>query len=144
MHSTRGRPRKVTDALIAELLAWKRERRTLKQVARELGITPGLASNALQNAGKYHQPSPERRDAFPVVKGRPRQVTDAQLQRLLEWRKSTKTLVQKARELGITTRQANRAIKMAGKYKQPSPELREQNLGQRHQVMKHLRQAGWR
>lgn len=42
----RGRPRKVTDEMLRRLRAWK----SLTDLARELGITPKLASHARHRA----------------------------------------------------------------------------------------------
>jgi hypothetical protein len=61
MNSTVGRPRAVTDAQVAAILEWHRGRKTLKQVARELNLSPGTVRNVIQRNGEYKQASPELR-----------------------------------------------------------------------------------
>lgn len=61
MYSTKGRPRQVTDAQVAAILAWHRSRKTLKQVARELGMPPSTVEYVIRRGGEYKQASPELR-----------------------------------------------------------------------------------
>ena len=61
MGSTVGRPRKLTDAQVAEILEWHRSRKTLWQVAREYGVSPTTIQNVIDANGHYKQPSPECR-----------------------------------------------------------------------------------
>lgn len=61
MRSTVGQPRRLTDAQVAEILAWHRSRKTLTQVAREYGVSTATISNVIQRQGQYKQPSPELR-----------------------------------------------------------------------------------
>jgi len=71
MRSTIGRPRSLTDQQVqailnwhAQIVAWKAQRKTLKtlrQIARELGVSPATVSNVVKCQGKFKQPSPEKR-----------------------------------------------------------------------------------
>jgi transposase len=62
--STLGRPRRITDAQVAEILAWAAARMTVNAKARELGVSPSALRIILKTHGThYKQPSPERRTA---------------------------------------------------------------------------------
>jgi hypothetical protein len=71
MKSTIGRPRALTDLQVAAILAWhaqilewKAKRSALKtqrQLALELGVSPATISHVVKCAGKFKQPSPEKR-----------------------------------------------------------------------------------
>jgi hypothetical protein len=62
--STVGRPRRLTDAQIAEILAWAASRRTTGQKAAELGISRSVLTRVISTGGRfYKQPSPEKRTA---------------------------------------------------------------------------------
>lgn len=59
-HSTYGRRRRVTDALIREILAWAERRETLKAFARRIGLSPTTVSWVIRTRGtQYKMPSPE-------------------------------------------------------------------------------------
>jgi predicted transcriptional regulator len=67
MRSTVGRPRALTDAKVARILAWDdawREARlrlkTLKELALELGVSEKTIRRAIACGGRYKGPSPER------------------------------------------------------------------------------------
>jgi len=72
MKSTMGRPRSLTDLQVeailtwhAQILEWKAKRATLKtlrQLAQELGVAPATVSHVIKCAGKFKQPSPEKRN----------------------------------------------------------------------------------
>jgi hypothetical protein len=73
-YSTQGKPRSLTDAQIAEILAWADARRTIKQKAAELGLTAGLVAHVILTRGKqYKQPSPELRAQY-LVQDRARRI----------------------------------------------------------------------
>jgi transposase len=59
--STVGRPRKATQAQVEIILEWRRNRKTLAQLARELGLSQSTVENVLRQRGKYKQPPPEER-----------------------------------------------------------------------------------
>ena len=60
--STLGRPRRVTDAQIADILAWHAQRMTATAKAAQLGISLRVLYHVIRTAGKtYKQPSPEHR-----------------------------------------------------------------------------------
>jgi hypothetical protein len=62
-YSTQGRPRSVTDAQIAAILAWHTTKRTNRQKAAELGISLEVLAYVIRTQGQgYKQPSPEGRN----------------------------------------------------------------------------------
>ena len=61
--STVGRPRLLTDAQITAILEWHRNRKSLKQVAREHNVTVNTIQRVIRNQGHYKQCSPELRAA---------------------------------------------------------------------------------
>jgi len=63
MNSTVGRPRVLSDAQVEAILAWHRSRKSLKQVAREYGVSTNTIQSIIRRNGKYKQPSPELRGA---------------------------------------------------------------------------------
>lgn len=70
--------------------------------------------------------------------GRPRSLTDVQIRSILEWhsrylawralRLTLKTQRDLARELGVSQSTVNRVVRLAGRYKQISPELRSRDV----------------
>ncbi len=63
-YSTTGRPRRLTDFQIAEILAWYRSRLTNREVAQRYGIARGTLENIIRTHGThYKQAPPERRIA---------------------------------------------------------------------------------
>jgi IS30 family transposase len=55
-----GRPRKVTDATIAEILAWHASRETCAQVAKRLGVCESTVRRVIRHRGRhYKQSSPD-------------------------------------------------------------------------------------
>ncbi len=61
--------------------------------------------------------------------GRPRVVTDAQIQEILTWNANRLTVEQKARQMNLSASVLTYVIRTHGRgYKQPSPEQRAQNL----------------
>jgi hypothetical protein len=68
-----GRPRRVTDAVIARVLQWHDERVTAAQLAAELGISPSTVRSIIRSRGAhYKSPSPEHRPAPLPRRGRER------------------------------------------------------------------------
>ena len=63
MNSTLGRPRALTDAQVADILAWRKSHKTLVQVAREHGVSTETIRNLLRRGGVYKQVSRELRAA---------------------------------------------------------------------------------
>ncbi len=63
MNSTVGRPRALSDAQVEAILAWHGSRKSLKQVARDYGVSTNTIQNIISRNGKYKQPSPELRNA---------------------------------------------------------------------------------
>jgi len=80
MKSTIGRPRSLTDLQVrailewhAHIVEWKARRATLKtlrQLARELGVSPATISNVVKCGGKFKQPSPEDHDREMIERRR--------------------------------------------------------------------------
>lgn len=63
-YSTTGRPRRLTDLQIAEILAWYHSRLTNREVAQRYGIARGTLENIIRTNGThYKQAPPERRKA---------------------------------------------------------------------------------
>lgn len=61
-YSTTGRPRRLTDSQIAELVEWHESRRTNRQMAERYGIARGTLENIIRTHGEhYKQASPEQR-----------------------------------------------------------------------------------
>ena len=75
--------------------------------------------------------------------GRPRQVTDAQVDAIMSWYRARKTRAQLAAELGLHPKVVNQVIERRGIYKQPSPELRHVAKDVRHRRLNELRSDGW-
>ena len=73
MKSTIGRPRRLTDAQVATILAWHEEilvlkalRATVKtqrQLAFELGVAPSTVAHVIACRGQFKQASPQGQDA---------------------------------------------------------------------------------
>lgn len=61
MYSTVGRPRMLSDAQVARILDWQRTRRTIAQLAAELGVSTGVVRACLSRGGRYKLPAPEQR-----------------------------------------------------------------------------------
>jgi hypothetical protein len=84
--------------------------------------------------------------------GRPRVLTDAQVETVLKWheevlawkalRKAIKTKHQLARELGVSVSTLSHVIAHRGQYKSPSPEKRAEEVSQRHHRLERLRTRG--
>ena len=70
MNSTVGRPRSLTDAQVAAILEWHRNRKSFKQFARELGVSQSTIRNCIECCGRYKQAPPELRRA--AIRGRQR------------------------------------------------------------------------
>jgi transposase len=63
-YSTTGRPRRLTDTQIAEILDWYQSRLTNSEMAERYGIARGTLENIIRTNGQhYKQASPEFRDA---------------------------------------------------------------------------------
>ena len=62
MKSIKGRPRMVTDAQVKAILEWHRSRKSLRQVAAEMGLSPRLVQYIIAHGGEYKQVSPELRE----------------------------------------------------------------------------------
>lgn len=71
--------------------------------------------------------------------GRPRSLTDAQVEAILHWHATRKTIVDIAHEHGVSEQTIRYVIRRGGKFKQPSPEKRDEALAERHRVF-----AEWR
>jgi hypothetical protein len=93
MKSTVGRPRKVTDAQIARILAWhddflvwqaeRQKLQTITTLAEEMGLSRATISAVIKHRGEYKQGSPEkremelkmRRERMSELRGRGRRVS---------------------------------------------------------------------
>ena len=61
MNSTLGRPRALSDRQVQAILEWHRNRKSMKQLAREFGVGTSTMQNAIRCQGQYKQASPELR-----------------------------------------------------------------------------------
>ena len=77
MNSTVGRPRALTDAQVAEILAWHASRKTIAEVARDYGVTTTTIGNLLRLRGQYKQASRERLPALRAERARHRAELEA-------------------------------------------------------------------
>lgn len=77
------------------------------------------------------------------TKGRPRVVTDAQVEAILEWHRTHKPMRVFARAIGLNKSTIWRVIEHNGQYKQPSPEKRGLVLSSRKRRFEQLREDGW-
>ena len=59
--STFGRPRRLTDAQVHDILKWYCNRRSFKQVARHYGVSVSTLKHIIETHGEYKQISPELR-----------------------------------------------------------------------------------
>jgi transposase len=50
-----GRPRRVTDADVAAILAWHVSRETLRALARRLGLSARVVSRVIQSQGLHYK-----------------------------------------------------------------------------------------
>lgn len=63
-----GRPRKVTDATIAEILAWHASRETCAQVSKRLGVSVSTVRRVVRFRGRhYKKASPEDPSEGPAA-----------------------------------------------------------------------------
>lgn len=106
MFSTKGRTRFLTDAKVDRILQWQRDRKTLGQVARENGVSPGTIYTVIRNGGHYKRSVP---------------LTNAELRRVLEWQRNRKTLDQVARQHGVSSSTIRAVIRSGGRYKRSPP-----------------------
>jgi len=107
MFSTKGRERALTDSQVRRILKWQRDRKTLCQVARENGVSPGTIYTVIRNGGHYKRSLP---------------LTDAERRRVLEWQRNRKTFDQVAREYGVSSSTIREVIRNGGRYKRsPAP-----------------------
>jgi len=85
--------------------------------------------------------------------GRPRTLTDRQVKIILAWharflvcralRETLKSQRQLARELGVSQGTISYVIRLGGRYKQVSPELRALEIRRRRGRLARLRQKGF-
>jgi IS30 family transposase len=78
------------------------------------------------------------------VLGRPRALTQAQIDAILDWHDSRVTLKQLAASLGVSTSTVVHVIQSRGShYKQAPPEQREESLKESRAHRRVLRAAHW-
>lgn len=54
-YSTYGRPRRVTDADVAEILAWADSRFTARQLATKLGLSIETIRRVIRSRGRHYK-----------------------------------------------------------------------------------------
>jgi transposase len=89
MKNTIGRPRMLTDEQVAKILAWHEELsawramgahlKSLRQLARELGVSPSTVLQVIHSRGSYKKSSPDIRGS--EVNQRRRRATRARTHR---------------------------------------------------------------
>jgi hypothetical protein len=103
-------------------------------------------SRTKENSVKHSEPVPEQpaRPKRRSVLGRPRALTQAQIDTILAWHDSRVTLKQLAVSLGVSTSTVVHAIESRGShYKQAPPEEREQSLKEHRAHCQSLRDEHW-
>lgn len=70
--------------------------------------------------------------------GRPRALSDAQVEEILAWHRGRRSVEQVAREHRVSPNTIRAVIRRNGKYKQPSPELRDVVAARRRQRLAEL------
>jgi IS30 family transposase len=106
MFSTKGRARALTDTQVRRILQWQRQRKTLLQVARENGVSPGTIYTVIRNGGLYKRSLP---------------LTDVELRQVHEWQRNRKTFHQVARQYGVSTSTIREVVRTGGQYKRSPP-----------------------
>ena len=101
MFSTMGR-RALTDSQVHRILQWQRDRKTLLQVARENGVSPGTIYTVIRNGGQYKRSLP---------------LTEAELRRVRKWQRNRKTFVEVARQFGVSVGTIEGVIRTGGQCK---------------------------
>ena len=107
MFSTKGRERALTDSQVERILQWRRDRKTLGQVARENGVSCGTIYTVIRNGGHYKRSLP---------------LTDAELRRVREWQRNRKILDEVARQFGVSSSTVRKVIRTGGRYKRSPPQ----------------------
>jgi hypothetical protein len=116
MYSVYGRPRSLSAAQVAAAQEWHLTRKTARQMADELGIS---VQTLLASVTRADLPS----DAPGV--GRTRKLTGDALECARRWYAARRSRAERARELGMTRRQLDKAIyRRRTGYKQAPPEHR--------------------
>jgi hypothetical protein len=73
MFSTTGRKRALTDAQIARIMEWQRNRKTLTQVARENNVSSGTVYAVIRDSERYKKsPAPKDSVCPPAPRRRAR------------------------------------------------------------------------
>lgn len=71
-YATLGRPRMLTQAQIDAVLDWHRNRKTLKQLARDLGVSTSTLMNVIRSGGAHYKQAPPEQRASARVAARER------------------------------------------------------------------------
>jgi hypothetical protein len=74
-----GRPRKVTDADIAEIVAWHAARETCAQLAKRLGLSVTTVRKVVRSHGRHYKKPPPEEDGPARIRTRVRVVRAAML-----------------------------------------------------------------
>jgi hypothetical protein len=99
-----------------------------QRFAKASGKTRSVAGRDRRNSRQYQRRLAEHHQRRSTL-GRPRGITDAQIQEILAWAASRQTINEKARQMGVSTTIIAQIIRTGGThYKQASPEQRTANL----------------
>ena len=75
--------------------------------------------------------------------GRPRSLTDAQVKAIMTWYYSPRTVPKLAKHMNLPVSTIQHCIEIRGRFKQASPELRQEALKRRRRKVARLRREGW-
>lgn len=153
MKSTVGQPRALTDEQVETILEWsqevrrwrkwRRESKTLKAFAKELGVAPPTLARTLSRWPKVRPYRPSKAPGRPPILRDELVVAmigawhaTAVLLRVI--RKRIKTEQQMADELGVSPATIARVVATGGQYKLASPEKRSEELSLRRERISKL------
>jgi len=128
-----GQPRRLNDEKVAIVLNWQRTRKTMRQWARELGVSPTTARDAAFGRGAYRT---------RVLRGRPRKLSDEQIAVLQQWQRDRRTARQLASDLGVSLSVVASALQKRGIYKAAPAEERRAAILARRALFERLRKCG--
>jgi transposase len=112
-----------------------------QRFAKASGKTRSVAGRDRRNSRQYQRRLAGHHQRRSTL-GRPRTVTDAQIEEILTWAASRRTMAQVARQTGVSTTIIAQIIRTGGThYKQASPEQRTANLVNDHAHRDQLRAA---
>ena len=141
MKSTVGKARRATDRQVETILAWWRNRRTIADWERILGVSRTAIESALRTWSSPEQWLTLHKNR--VGPGRRRVLSPAEVQTLLAWHRTPRTRAQLARELGLPAWLVGDVITRRGEYKRCCPEQHEALVAARREKLARLELVCW-